>query len=198
MHFQDISHDAETCYALEENEQRVFFLLNRSGAITFELRGPRAAAYVFAFCIGTDTTKTDLTISQKHLAPHTTSRVLVKSVLHDAAHFSYRGLLHIAKTAVRSDASQENRNLLLSKDARAASEPMLEILTHDVKCHHAATTSPLNTEQLAFLRSRGLSDLAAKKILIHGFIHSSVESMETLLSSHDQEKVVALIGKSLT
>lgn len=193
MKFHNITTDTQTTYRLAANEQAVFFMLNRSGDMTFELAGEKAAAHVFAFFVGTGEKQATLNISQRHLARETTSRVLVKSVLHDQSQFSYRGTLHIAEDASLSDASQENRNLLLSREAKAFSEPALEILNNDVRCHHAATTSPLNAEQLFFAKTRGLSETQAKALLIRGFLHSSLATMEALISSQDYEKVLILM-----
>lgn len=198
MHFRDISTDTESVYRLTENEQIVFFMLNRSGDITFELAGPQAEAQVFAFFVGQGTEQATLNIAQKHLSPRTTSRVLVKSVLSDSAQFAYRGTLHISKEASLSDASQENRNLLLSKDAKAISEPALEILNHDVRCHHAATTSPLSREQLSFLQSRGLTPQAAEKLLVQGFLLASLETMGTFVSPKEQAAATASLEKILS
>ena len=195
MEFSDITHDTQTLYRLKENERRVFFLLNRSGDITIELTGIGAEAHVFAFFIGRNTEKSVLTITQKHRAPHTTSRVLVKSVLDDAASFSYHGTLHITPEATKSDASQENRNLLLAPEAKAVSEPILEILTNDVRCHHAATTSPLNQDLLFFAEARGLSKSQARTLLVSGFLRSSLEELSALAPSEDSEKMLALMGK---
>lgn len=197
MKFSDISTDTETHYRLEKNEQAVFFILNQSRNITFELVGPGAEAHVFAFFVGKKNEECLLDISQHHLAPETVSRVIVKSVLTDNATFSYRGTLHIAKEATRSDASQENRNLLLSREARASSQPILEILTSDVRCHHAATTGPLNEEALFFAETRGLTPKQAEGLLIRGFLSSSAAALETLISSQEQEKVLALLGQAL-
>lgn len=197
MQFKDISHDTKTVYRLKEREQVVFFLLNRSGDITFELSGFSAEAHVFAFFIGKQSNQYTLTISQNHLAPQTISRVLVKSILHDESSFSYQGTLHIAKEATLSDASQENRNLLLSPEAKAFSEPILEILTNDVRCHHAATTSALNAGQLFFAQTRGLSPKQAEELLTWGFLQSSLDTLETLISSQENEKMLALVRKQL-
>lgn len=194
MIFKDISQDNIPTYTLNAGEQCVFFLLNRSGDITFELAGMNAAAHVFAFFVGNGQDEAHLTISQRHLAPRTTSRVLVKSVLDDSAHFSYRGTLHIAPEASLSDASQENRNLLLSRDAQAFSEPALEILTSDVKCHHAAATGPLNQEALFFAQARGLSPKQAESLLVSGFLRSSVDTLGTLVPRAEKEKVLSLLG----
>lgn len=192
MEFRDITNDTQTIYRLEENERAVFFMKNRSGAIAFELAGIGAEARVFAFFIGQDTEKCSLEIAQRHLSARTTSHVLVKSVLSDEAEFSYEGTIMIAKEATLSDASQENRNLLLSEKAKAFSKPALEILTNDVACHHAATTSPLHKEALFFAQARGLSPKQAETLLVDGFLRSSLDAMSALVSSEEQEKMLPL------
>ncbi len=196
MELRDITSDIQTHYRLEANEQVVFFLLNRSGNITFELAGECAEAHVFAFFLGTGEAKGELTLSQKHLAPRTTSRVLVKSVLKDQAEFSYRGTLSIAHQATLSDAAQENRNLLLSREAKAFSKPFLEILNNDVRCRHAATTSPLNKEALFYTQARGLSPKQSEKLLVNGFLHSSLETMSALISSQESAQILTLVSQA--
>jgi Fe-S cluster assembly protein SufD len=191
MKFRDISNDTETTYTLQKNEACVFFMLNRSGDITFDLKGEGSTAHVFSFFIGKNDDEGSLVIHQKHLAPKTTSQAIVKSILSDSAKFSYRGSIHIEKTASLSDASQENRNLLLSGEARAFSEPALEILTSDVKCHHASTTSPLDKEMLFFATTRGLSPKSARELLVSGFLQSSLDTLHTLthLSEETEENL---------
>lgn len=180
MHYHDISNDTKTLYQLNTNEEGVFFMLNRSGEITFELAGPGATAHVFSFTIGNGESKQTLTLTQKHLAPDTVSSAVVKGALSGQATFTYDGVISIAKDAHRSDASQESRTLLLSKEARAYARPALEILAHDVKCHHAATTSPLNEEALFFAKSRGLSEVVARSLLVQGFFQEALEQMGKL------------------
>lgn len=197
MEFRDITNDHETHYRLGANEEVVFFLHNRGGDLTIELSESGATAYVFAFFTKSGEGETTLRVHQQHLAPRTNSRVVVKSVLWDRAQFAYRGTLHIAENATLSDASQENRNLILSRGARAFSEPILEILTSDVRCHHAASTSPLNPETLFALTARGLTPDQAKHLLIRGFFQSSIETLETLLSPTDQQKVLSLMKNML-
>ncbi len=176
----DISADRKTTYRLAANEHVVFFMQNRTGAITIELTGPGAAAHVFALYTGDGDSKQSLTLTQKHLAPDTTSSALIKTTLAGRASFHYDGAIRIAKQAHRSDASQESRSLLLSTEARAYSRPSLEILAHDIACHHAAATGPLNEEALFFAESRGLSRSAAKKLLVQGFFHEAFGRMEKL------------------
>lgn len=180
MKFRDISKDKKTLYQLKENEQVVFFMKNRSANISFELLGEKAEAHVFALYTGTDASKQSLNLVQKHLAPDTVSTALVKSTLDDSATFIYDGAIEITKEAHRSDASQESRALLLSDTARAQARPALEIHAHDVVCHHAATTAPLNPEALYFAQSRGLTPTQARELLVTGFFSDAFERMKTL------------------
>jgi len=196
MKFLYISNDTENIYTLKENEQYVFFLLNRSGSITFELVGRGAEAHIFAFFIGRNDDKGTLAITQRHIAPETTSHALAKSILFDASEYMYEGLIAIGKQADRSDASQESRALLLSPLAPTSSKPSLEILANDVKCRHAATASPLNTEALFFAESRGLSETQAQQLLIQGFFNEAIEKMNALgVKTEDIENRMAMYLK---
>jgi Fe-S cluster assembly scaffold protein SufB len=185
MKFKDISQDKKNLYILKKNEQCVFYMLNRNGKITFELAGENAEAHIFSFFIGKKTDKGALVITQKHIAPQTTSRALIKSVLFDESEYNFSGLIAVNKQAKQSDTSQESRTLLLSHFASASAKPSLEILTDDVKCKHSATVSSLNPETLFFARSRGLSETQATKLLINGFFNDAIEKMHSLGVSID-------------
>lgn len=180
MQYRDISNDTASHYRLDTNEKAVFFMLNRTGEIVIELAGSGATAHVFALYTGDEAEKQCLSLVQKHLAPDTVSSALVKTALDGKASFSYDGAIEIAKDAHRSNATQESRALILSPDARVYARPALEILAHDVICHHAATTSPINDEALFFARSRGLSKDAVQQLLVRGFFEEAFVRMEAL------------------
>lgn len=190
MKYLDISQDNKTTYVLKENEKCVFFIFNRSGEVSFDLTGIGAEAHIFSFFIGKDTDKHTLHIKQNHFAPKTVSHMLIKSIASDEALCTYEGTIFIDKNAIGSDASQESRALLLSPDALVSMKPSLEILADDVKCHHRATASPLNAEALFFAKTRGLSPAQAKKLLITGFIKSSLDEIKKLVSSDDYERII--------
>jgi Fe-S cluster assembly protein SufD len=176
MTFKDITNEEVTTYTLKENEQCIFFLLNRSGEITFKLAGEHAKAHIFAFALDKDSAQ-ELSIIQKHTARHTTSEVVFRSVLSGKAESHYRGLIHITKSGNQSTATQESRALLLSKEARHTSIPSLEILPRDVICHHKASATPFNQDSLYYLESRGLTKEQASRTLINGFIETSFEAI---------------------
>ena len=180
MKFIDITTDKQTLYTLAANEKIVFFMLNRSDTITFDLTGENAEAHIFAFFKGKNSDKTTLNLIQKHLAPNTVSHALIKSALYDKATFSYNGLIRIEQDAPLSDASQECRTLILSPEATSSAKPALEILTDDVRCRHAATTSSPDAEQLFFMESRGLSKTQAIELLAFGFFKDALEKIQAL------------------
>ena len=106
---------------------------------------------------------------QDHRVGNTRSDLLFKGALSGTARTVYAGLIRIEKHAARSDAYQANRNLVLSGKAKATSIPMLEIDNNDVRCTHGATVGPVDPEHLFYLRSRGIPEVTAKRMLIQGF-----------------------------
>jgi Fe-S cluster assembly protein SufD len=90
-------------------------------------------------------------------------------VLAERAHGVFNGRIIVRPGAQRTDSKQTNNNLLLSTEARADSQPQLEIYADDVKCTHGSTVGPIDQMQLYYLRSRGLSPEAARSILTYGF-----------------------------
>ncbi len=106
---------------------------------------------------------------QNHLAPNTTSDLLFKGALTDKSRSVWQGMIYVAPDASKTDGYQANRNLVLSKEARADSIPGLEILTDDVRCTHGATVGKIDEEQVFYLESRGLPRETAQRLIVEGF-----------------------------
>jgi len=106
---------------------------------------------------------------QNHLAPHTTSDLLFKGALLDASRSVWQGMIYVAPGAAKTDGYQANRNLVLSKQARADSIPGLEILADDVRCTHGATVGRIDPEPVFYLCSRGIPRLEAERLVVEGF-----------------------------
>jgi Fe-S cluster assembly protein SufD len=104
-----------------------------------------------------------------HAQPHCASHEFFNGVLAERAHGVFNGRIIVRPGAQRTDSKQTNNNLLLSTEARADSQPQLEIYADDVKCTHGSTVGPIDQTQLYYLRSRGLSPEAARGILTYGF-----------------------------
>jgi Fe-S cluster assembly protein SufD len=117
----------------------------------------------------------DFDTTQEHGAPNTTSDLAFRGILADRSTAVWRGMIKVDPGAQRTDAFQECRNLLLSKRAHADAIPGLEILANDVRCTHAAAIAQIDREQLFYLRSRGLSEASATRLVIEGFMAELVE-----------------------
>lgn len=178
--YQDITNDTHSLYCLDSAGTFVYYLKNRSGEITFSLECPEARVYLFGVFEGKGSDSFYLKTVQNHLAQRSESKVLIKSVLRGNAHLNYSGNILIAKTAQRSRADLENRNLLVGEKAGAETKPFLEILADDVECHHSATTAPLSREHLAYLSGRGIQQAQAEELLIKGFLQDMEEKIETI------------------
>jgi len=133
------------------------------------LLGPGARSELYGMLLGTRNQLFDPHTAQWHLAARTESDLLFRSALKDRARSIYTGLIRVEKEAAGSQAFQQNDNLLLSSGARADSTPVLEILTHSVRCKHGATAGPVNPEELFYLCSRGLDPEEARRMLVLAF-----------------------------
>lgn len=104
-----------------------------------------------------------------HMAPGTVSRELYHGILDGHGRAVFNGKVLVAPHAVKTDAEQTNRNLILSRGAEIDTKPELEIYADDVKCSHGATIGQLDEDQLFYLRSRGLDADTARGLLIAAF-----------------------------
>ena len=117
---------------------------------------------------------------QLHQAPDTTSDFAFKGALRDSAATVWRGMIRVEEGAQKTNAYQENRNLLLSKTATANSIPGLEILANDVRCTHGATLSQVDREQLFYLMARGLPRSEAERLIVRGFFQDVLDRIDLL------------------
>ena len=111
----------------------------------------------------------DALASVRHLARDCTSNQLWKALAQDRSTASFTGGIHVAKGADGTSAMQSSRNILLARGATIHSRPQLEIWADDVKCSHGSATGRLDEKALFFLRSRGLSALDARRVLVKAF-----------------------------
>jgi Fe-S cluster assembly protein SufD len=141
----------------------------------------------------------DFDTRQEHAAPDTVSDLAFRGILGDRSSAVWRGMIKVDPGAQRIDAFQECRNLLISKKAHADAIPGLEILANDVRCTHAAAIAQLDPDQLFYLRSRGLAEPDAKRLVIEGFLGALLERFaegplrDTLASALD-DRLEAVLG----
>jgi Fe-S cluster assembly protein SufD len=134
-----------------------------------DLAGEGATGRMSGFYFTDGNQHLDHDTQQNHLAPHTTSDLLFKGALKGKSRSVWQGMIYVAPGAQKTDGYQANRNLVLSDGARADSIPGLEILADDVRCTHGATVGKLEQEPLFYLKSRGIPQAEAEKIVVEGF-----------------------------
>jgi Fe-S cluster assembly protein SufD len=124
----------------------------------------------------------------EHAMPHCASHELYKGILDGKARSVFNGLIHVHPGAQKTDAKQSNRNLLLSSDAIANSNPQLEIFADDVRCTHGSTVGQLDDDAVFYLRSRGIGAAAARSILTYAFAADIVERIKVEKVRRDLEE----------
>jgi Fe-S cluster assembly protein SufD len=143
-----------------------------------DLAGQGATSRVTGAYFADGSQHLDYDTFQEHMAPNTTSDFAFKGALRDTATTVWRGMIRVERDAQKTNAYQENRNLLLSKDAHADSIPGLEILANDVRCTHGATLGQVDREQLFYLMARGLSRAEAERLIVRGFFQDVLDRIE--------------------
>jgi len=143
-----------------------------------DLAGPGATSRVTGAYFADGTQHLDYDTFQEHLAPSTTSDFAFKGALRDTARAVWRGMIRVEEGAQKTNAYQENRNLLLSKSAHADSIPGLEIMANDVRCTHGATLGQVDREQLFYLMTRGLTRSEAERLIVRGFFQDVLDRVE--------------------
>jgi Fe-S cluster assembly protein SufD len=143
-----------------------------------DLAGPGATSRVTGAYFADGTQHLDYDTFQEHMAPSTTSDFAFKGALRDTARTVWRGMIRVEEGAQKTNAYQENRNLLLSKTAHADSIPGLEILANDVRCTHGATLGQVDREQLFYLMTRGLTRAEAERLIVRGFFQDVLDRVE--------------------
>ena len=137
--------------------------------ITAVLDGEGANLNLNGLSVGAGGQHLDHHTTIDHAKPHGESHELFNGVFDGRAHGVFTGRIIVRPGAQRTDSKQTNNNLLLSKEARADSQPQLEIYADDVKCTHGSTTGPLDPTALFYLKSRGLDPREATAMLTYGF-----------------------------
>ena len=113
-----------------------------------------------------------------HNTPANTSRHNFKGIIYGSGRAVFDGRIFVNKNAQKTDAELSNKNLLLSRQAEVDTKPQLEIYADDVKCSHGTTIGQLDPEQLYYLRSRGIDQLDAIKLLCTGFAGEILDNID--------------------
>ena len=145
--------------------------------IDVELVGEGAEANIYgAYVCGADE-RVKIAVDMHHKVPHCNSRQLFKGIAGGTSRVDFYGKIIVAQDAQRTEAYQENHNILLSDNAKVDTKPQLEIYADDVKCSHGATIGRLNEEEQFYMRSRGITLEDAKVLQMISFIAPVLENI---------------------
>lgn len=141
------------------------------------LAGEGGECLINGLFVGTGQQHLDNYMYVEHTSPHSSSRQFYNGILDGRAHGVFHGRIVVHKNAQKTDAKQTNRNLLLSDDAQIDTKPQLEIYADDVRCTHGATIGQIEEDALFYLRSRGINEVSARRLLLAAFANECVERM---------------------
>ncbi len=113
-----------------------------------------------------------------HRKPNCNSNELYKGIIDEKSTATFNGKIFVRKDAQKTNAFQSNKNILLSDDGSINTKPQLEIYADDVKCSHGTSTGKLDADKIFYLRARGISELSAKKLLMHAFASEVIDTIK--------------------
>ncbi len=137
--------------------------------LEIKINGKEGDAHMYGLSLGNHKLHVDHHTFINHKAEQTTSNQLYKCILTGKSTGVFNGKILVDQAAQKTNAYQSSKNILLSSEAKIFAKPQLEIFADDVKCSHGATIGQLDEEPIFYLRSRGLDELTAKKLLIQAF-----------------------------
>ena len=143
-----------------------------------ELKGPNTNTNYYGAYIGMEKQHIDNQTFIDHAVPHCESNELYKGILSDSAKGVFNGKVLVRQDAQKTNAFQQNSSLVLSDFASMDAKPQLEIFADDVKCSHGATIGQLDESSIFYLKSRGLTDTAARNILQKAFVGDVVSNFK--------------------
>ena len=143
-------------------------LSSANASYTVDLDGPGAESLLGGAFLAAGQEHCVVRLRTNHNVPDCRSNSYIKGVAGGTAVGEFCGLVYVAPDAQRTDAQQQNRNILLSETARITTQPQLEIYADDVKCSHGATVGQMDSEAILYMRQRGLSEAQARGREVYG------------------------------
>ena len=174
--------DAPACHS-ERSEESVFRVAageslnlqyvvlpgeSRDIDVNIDLVGPGAQAHVKVLYLSGGEEQVNIRILMHHRAPGCHSTQKIHGIAGGRARIDFHGTIVVAPDAQKTEAYQENHNIVLTTEARV--KPQLEIYADDVKCSHGATVGQLNVDELFYMRSRGIPEAEARTLQMLSFL----------------------------
>ena len=157
------------------------------------LAGEGAEANIYGAYVCGSQERVKISVDMHHDLPHCNSRQLFKGIAGGTSRVDFYGKIIVAQDAQKTEAYQENHNILLTDGAKVDTKPQLEIYADDVKCSHGETIGRLNEEDKFYMRSRGITLEDAKVLQMISFIAPVLEN----LPESDRETIAARLEDAI-
>ena len=144
----------------------------------FYMNGENCNSLLYGLYITEQNNHVDNHTRVDHAKPNCFSDEKYKGILKDQSTAVFNGKIMVHLDAQKTNAYQRNQNILLSDEATVNTKPQLEIFADDVKCTHGATIGQLDEEPMFYLRSRGIPEDAARKMLLNAFADDIAEKIK--------------------
>ena len=145
--------------------------------IAIALRGAGARTALFGLLLAGKGQHVDDHTLIRHAAGATVSSESFRGIIGERGRGVFNGKVVVERGCQRIDAQQSNDNLLLGEHSEIDTKPELEIYANDVKCSHGSTVGELDSDQLFYLRARGLAEVEARRLLTAAFATTIVEQI---------------------
>lgn len=146
--------------------------------LTLNLLGSNSVGNMFGVYLLNGKSHVDNHTNVDHTFPHAESHELYKGILADQSRGVFNGKIFVRQAAQKTNAFQQNNNILLSDDAIVNTKPQLEIWADDVKCSHGCTVGQLDEEALFYLQARGIDKITSKGLLLYAFAGEVLDKIE--------------------
>ena len=146
--------------------------------LTLNLLGSNSVGNMYGLYLLQGKTHVDNHTNVDHTIPHAESNELYKGIMADQSRGVFNGKIFVRQIAQKTNAFQQNNNILLSEDAIINTKPQLEIWADDVKCSHGCTVGQLDEEALFYLQARGIDKITAKGLLLYAFAGEVLDKIE--------------------
>lgn len=159
----------------QERDSRVHFVVISFNAgdlrnnITVDVDGEGCETLVYGLYLVDKQQHVENYLKINHNVPHCSSDTRFKGIIDDEASAVFNGHVYVAPGAQKTDAQQNNANIILTSTAKIDTKPFLEIYADDVKCSHGTSTGQLDQEAMFYMRQRGISKANARMLLMYAF-----------------------------
>ena len=150
---------------------------SRDLEITVDLAGPGAQAQVKVLYLCRADEKVRIRVVMHHLAPECHSTQLINGIAGGQADVRFDGTIVVAPDAQKTEAYQENHNIVLTQEAKVVTKPQLEIYTDDLMCSHGSAVGQLDEEALFYMRTRGIGLEEARRLLMQAFVADVIDGV---------------------